>query len=134
MRNPAFVIPIQHLTDGDHEFELTASKPVFRDDIEAMEHIQIHADIKKSDVGIYLHCGITTSLDCCCDRCLDEYIGSFYTSYSILYISDRANPELTDEDTIRLLKPEDRHIVLDDDVHEAILIGRPVKNLCREDV
>ncbi len=134
MRTGTFVVPILHVSDGDHVYELVSPAATISND-ENLVTIAVHVVLKKSEAGIFVQCGVIAAFHRPCDRCLDEFDGQFQTSFSHWYLIGRygVKPSVEDEDEIREITSETRHIVLDDDVRESILLGEPVKFLCKED-
>jgi len=130
MRNGAFVIPVQHLSEDDNIFDLSAPLSVLGE-INLNGSVSVHATVKKMEDRLLLHCDIDVSGTYSCDRCLDEYNGGFQTSYEQWYELGGREMEYADEDVIPIPR-EARHIVIDEDLREAVLAGKPVKFLCSD--
>jgi len=131
MQSGAFVIPVQHLSEGDNSFAFPASEaPLKGTDISGDVSVQVA--IKKLNSRFLLHCDITVTYHKSCDRCLDDFKGIYHTSYEQWYAIDRPEPEYEEEDAY-VVPRETRFIVIDEDVRENVLLGEPTKFLCSED-
>ncbi|HET7152913.1 MAG TPA: DUF177 domain-containing protein [Candidatus Kapabacteria bacterium] len=130
MQSGAFVIPAQHLPEGNSVFTFPGSEsPLKGTDISG--NVSVSASIRKLENRFLLHCDITVTYHRMCDRCLDEFDGAFNTFYDQWYAIDQPDPAFAEEDAI-VIPRETRFIVIDEDVRENVLIGEPTKFLCSD--
>ena len=132
MRKNAFEIPILHLSEGEHVFDLSAPADALGD-ISNDNTVSIHADLKKSNAGLFLECIVTVAYKRQCDRCLDDFEGVYNASFSQWFVSERPGEHYVEDDETRLLQRDERVIVLDDDVRMVALANTPIKFLCSDD-
>ncbi|HZV13609.1 MAG TPA: DUF177 domain-containing protein [Candidatus Kapabacteria bacterium] len=130
MQSGTFVIPVQHLSEGDNSFTFPQSETLLKE-TDIAGKVGVHATIRKLDNRFLLHCDITVTYHRECDRCLDEFEGTFRTFYEQWYAIDRPEPAYAEEDAY-VISRETRFIVIDEDVRESVLVGEPTKFLCSE--
>jgi len=73
-----------------------------------------------------------------CDRCLIETSREIETDFEIVYtVSGEPLSEIEDledgSNGVVTLAPEDHQIILDEELRQALLLGVPMKNLCKEE-
>jgi uncharacterized protein len=131
MQSGAFVIPVQHLSEGDNSYTFPASEALLKE-TDIAGNAGADVTIRKLDNRFLLHCDITVTYHRQCDRCLDEFEGTFRTDYEQWYAIDRPDPAYEEEEAY-VIPRETRFIVIDEDVRESVLLGEPTKFLCSED-
>lgn len=124
---------ISQLSDGVYNHVVT--EPEFRADDDVLVknlNVQVKFDKAFDSLHVTLHAEFETGLSC--DRCLDVNTTKLSNSYSFVYSKNPDFAENTEAgDEIRFL-PSDQNIIdVKDDIVQTILLGIPMKNVCRDD-
>ena len=94
--------------------------------------IQLKLDVQQSGPNFKITGTANLILTETCDRCLDNYKLDIKAPFSILVTTQKSlKPDFSDSDVI-LLETNQRDFNLGPTVHDAILLERSIKNLCKE--
>ncbi|MCH8068239.1 MAG: DUF177 domain-containing protein [Candidatus Marinimicrobia bacterium] len=95
--------------------------------------IQLKLNIQQSGPNFKITGTANLILTEMCDRCLDNYKLDIKAPFSIFVTTQKSlKPGFSESDVI-LLETNQRDFNLGPTVHDAILLERSIKNLCKED-
>ncbi|GAB4185093.1 MAG: DUF177 domain-containing protein [Calditrichia bacterium] len=127
-------IPILHLEDGSHHFDGVIEKGTldFYESGHYPHDIRVSVDMSKFKENITCKIHLETEAKFACDRCLEEFTRGFEDNFEILFHIGPGdfNPE---EDDVVLVSPETKEIDFDERIIESLVLGVPMKSLCKED-
>lgn len=127
-------IPVLLLEDGSHVFE-EIIEPGELNFIEADHYpndIRIQVQINKFNNNITCHVHVETVATYTCDRCLSEYNEDFSDDFEMIFHIGKNDFEV-DEDDVILIAPETKEIDLNERIIESLVLGVPMKKLCKAD-
>jgi len=125
-------ININNLNDGEHIFDFVISPADLDIDIvDIVSDVKVAANLYKSGSQISVNVTADGKFKFQCDRCLDDYISDFETKFEIIYKFDALGNE-SDNDDIKFISANIRHIDLRDDVRDYILLSIPMRNVPEE--
>ncbi len=127
-------IQIQHLKDGTYEITdiIKAGTLHFYEEDYYHSDIEVIVTLNKFRQNITVHATVKTIGDYTCDRCLSPYQYHFEDSFDMVYYMGEKELE-TDEDDVEILPPDAAEIDLSERIVESLILGTPVKKLCKED-
>lgn len=123
---------ISQLPDGIYHHEL--SELVFRADEETtVTNLYVKVTVDKAFSSLQVKLDTAFSISLLCDRCLENCECKLHNRYSFVYSrsQDMANEDLNDE--IRFLPTDQNIIDLHDDICQSIILGTPMKVICKDD-
>ena len=127
-------IRVVHLQEGLHEDHVKGPAADFgienAEDFKSDIIVDLKIDKRGSDY--YIKMDITSELQLVCDRCLDPYIFHIAEQTQVLFTPKQAFVE-SDAEAVRLIQDGQPDIDISADVREAILLGLPIKAICKED-
>ena len=125
-------IPVQHLTD--EPFRVSAECPAAKIGLDNfIGNVAVDASIRQVNQRLQLICTVRATTDSFCDRCAEEFRAEYSTTFEQWYVFDFHSGEIDEADDAILISPDQRDVVIDEDVREAMLVALPMKRLCRED-
>ncbi len=127
-------IPILHLEDGSHVFEdrIEGGTLEFIEKEYYPGEIKVKVILSKFKENITCHVHIETDAHYQCDRCLEEYDESFLDDFEMIFHVGKSDFEV-DEDDVMLISPETKEIDFTDRIIESLVLGVPMKKLCKPD-
>jgi len=123
-----FNLKIRGLGIGSHPVELSVPAeeldlPMFRGDV------KVHGKLIISD-RLELHLVIEATGTFICDRCAIEFEKTMKPHLELLYVPPQLAKDIEEDDDIHTFDPQTTNeIDFTDDVHDALLLAIPMKNL-----
>ena len=126
------IVSIKDLREGITEFEqtVTAEKYSFLQGALFPDSLFFKIFIDKIETLFRVKLSLSTRAKGICDRCLEEFPIEFAGDIEQLY--QIGHSEL-DGDEIEILPDDARNIDLTGAIHEMVVLGQPIRTLCRED-
>ena len=129
-----YIIPIQGLADGKHEFDLRTDGHLlnyFSDSSSYISNINVNINLLKKnnmyDIRFLLNG--ETLLEC--DRCLDKYDQKIDNEFNIIIKhSDKAGEHVEGDIELRFVGHDCSQVNFAKDIYEYILLSLPAKKLC----
>ncbi len=127
-------IRVSHLKDGLYTDHLLDSAAAFGfEKPEAFcDKVSVDCQIDKRASDFYIRFNVKTRALLTCDRCLEKFAFPIDDQGNALYT---ANEKLLKDDSeqIHLIQDGQPEIDLSADIRETVLLGLPIKNLCKDD-
>jgi len=132
-----FKININNLKEGAHKYDLSASSDDFdfkNDEIELVGDIDVDVDLYKVEHQFSIKADLKGKFKFVCDRCLEDYIYDFTNNFDIIYKYDFKEKDDRDieDDNIKFIPPNTKHIDLKEDIRDYILLSIPMKKAPEE--
>jgi uncharacterized protein len=125
-------IRISGLSDGIHEYHISAEPSIIGLDDTFSSTIEIDAKIDKTARQIYLTTNITASGRFQCDRCLDEFDQPVAGSYAVCYVHNEADVRSNPDEEFITISLDTVELDLTENIRETILFSVPLKLLCKD--
>ncbi len=127
-----FKINIHNIKEGGHQYDFTAPSEEFKFDSEEIELIGdviINADLYKVEHQFSIRVSLKGKFQFICDRCLEDYVYDFTNGFDIIYKYDFKEKDDRDieDDNIKFIPPNTKHIDLKEDIRDYILLSVPMK-------
>lgn len=128
-------INISKLPEGIHTYDLESDAAELGLDERFIEPVGVHAVLSKTANQLHLKAVLTSRGSFQCDRCLDMFTQGLEATYQIVYVFEGATAHTEDTEGIELqVLPADANLIdLADDVRQYMLLGVPLKLLCKEE-
>ena len=128
----SLVFRLRGLREGAHPIEAEVT-PEELDISNATAPITIHGELFVGEHYIF-RLQITAPLHFTCDRCTDEFDRKFIVPLEVIYTPNEESGEFEDSGYVHTYTSAELFEVdLSEDVHDAILLAVPMKNLCQAD-
>jgi uncharacterized protein len=125
-------ITIKDLHEGINEFEQEIPSEKYKMPelgvFSGPIHLKIFVDKLESLFRFKL--SLRTFLEYTCDRCLEQFPAAFNTSIEQIY---QLGVDELESDEIEVLPANTKEIDLSPVIHDAFVLNRPMKQLCRDD-
>lgn len=131
-RGKTMKIDISNLSEGSHEYELTAEPGEIGLGDQFHNEIRVTLTLDKNSRQIHMTADVETIGRFRCDRCVEEFDRELRNNFQMLYMSEEADRDLNDPDEVRLVSPDLREVDIGDDVRQFIMLAVPQKILCKE--
>ena len=127
-------INIQQLPEGVHKINeiIKANGLRFFKDEYYNSDISLNLVLNKFRNNIKVHVEIETNASFTCDKCLAEFIKRFQDEFDMVYYLGEKDLE-TDEDDVVIIAPDEKEIDLSARIIESLVLGVPIKKLCKDD-
>jgi uncharacterized protein len=128
-----FKINIHNLKDGEHTYKFAAYPKDFdfeKTEFEIIDDININAVLYKAGSQISVKIELKGKFKFECDRCLDDYVYDFNTTFNIIYkyvFKGLQDEEFNDDEDIKFIQPNTVFIDLKEDIREFILLSVPMR-------
>jgi uncharacterized metal-binding protein YceD (DUF177 family) len=129
-----YIIPIQGLADGKHEFDLRADDHLityFSDSCSYSSSINVNIRLLKKNNMYDLCFSLDGDILLECDRCLDKYDQNIDNEFNmIIRHSDKVGDHVEGDIELRFVGHDCSQINFAKDIYEYILLSLPAKKLC----
>jgi uncharacterized protein len=127
----SLVFRLRGLREGVHPIEADATAEEL-DIPNAIGPIHVTGELRVGEQFIF-RLEITSTQQFNCDRCTDEFQRELKTPLEIIYAPIEQEAEFEDSGYLHTYEPAQLYEVnIAEDVHDALLLAVPMKNLCRE--
>ncbi|MEO8666571.1 MAG: DUF177 domain-containing protein [Ignavibacteria bacterium] len=138
MESNTFKININNLKEGGHKYSFSADSKDFdfsNDEVELVGDVHVDVNLYKVEHQFSLKTDLKGKFRFVCDRCLEDFIHDFTNSFDIIYKYDFKEKDERDieDDNIKFISPNTKHIDLKEDVRDYILLSIPMKKAPEED-
>jgi len=126
-------IKLRGLKEGEHSFSFVESAPVYALDPERFAGgINSTAAVDVQGYNYYIKIATDLGVNLQCDRCLDPFTRQLRVETRVIYTEDPSLDPEHEQEGLYLLPANDDTADLTEDVRQSILLGMPVKVLCKE--
>ncbi len=125
-------INVSKLSEGIHEYGLTAEPAEIGLGEQFHETVHVAVMLDKSSRQIHLRARVTTTGCFLCDRCIEEFQIQLGNSYDMYYIAGESDRSLYDVDEVHVVPPDVNEIDIGEDVRQIVMLAVPQKLLCME--
>jgi len=127
----SLVFRLRGLREGVHPIEADAT-PEELDIPNAIGTIHVTGELKVGEQFIF-RLEVASTQRFICDRCTDEFERELKIPLEIIYAPIEQEAEFEDSGYLHTYEPTQLYEVdITEDVHDALLLAVPMKNLCRE--
>jgi uncharacterized protein len=125
-------ITIKDLREGINEFgqEIPAENYISPEVGSFSGPIRLKIFVDKLEDLFRFKISLQTKLEQTCDRCLETFVADFTASIEQIY---QLGVNVLESDEIEVLPVNSKEIDISKAIHDAFILNRPIKQLCRVD-
>ena len=129
-----YIIPIQGLADGEHDFDLCADDHLlnyFSETINYKSNISVNIGLLKKNNMYNLRFALDGDIQLECDRCLEKYDQRINNKFNIIIKhSDKEGEHVEGDIELRYVGHDCSQINIAKDIYEYVLLSLPFKKHC----
>ena len=126
-------INISNLSQGTHDYELSKSAGDLGLGENFLSDVSARVMLEKSSRQILLRAHVSANAVFHCDRCLEEFRKEITPTLQTLYVWNADDQPGSEDEEVRVLPADANMIDISTDVREIVLLGVPLKLLCKEE-
>ncbi|MFN0157446.1 MAG: YceD family protein [Bacteroidota bacterium] len=125
-------IQVGGLSEGVHEYQFTATGEGLGLGEPFKKDVTVRVTLERSGDQFHINAQILATGDFVCDRCASPFQTVVAPSYRMHYITNPTESDGYDASEVQVLSPGFMILDIAEDVRQTILLGIPLKLLCRE--